>query len=195
MSITIMTFVAIPAWTAQGVLPPVNPANPVSNLDRSPYIVSLTDVVLRFNTSLKRRAIIDGLLRYRAALHAVGLIAGFQWLDGSFMEDVEILEGRPPRDIDVVTFYQLPADTSQADILKQNQRLFDRGNVKSTYHVDGYNVSLGTQPDQLARRSAYWYGVWSHRRNDHWKGFLEIGLAPDHDAEALASLNASGEPS
>lgn len=190
-----MSFAAIPAWTAQGVLPPINPANPVSSVDRSPYVVSLTDIVLRFNTSPERRVIVDGFLRYRAALHSVGLVAGFQWLDGSFMEDVEILEGRPPRDIDVVTFYQLPTGASQNDILNRNPALFGHDSVKSTYHVDGYSVSLGTPPDRLVRQSAYWYGVWSHRRNDRWKGFLEIGLAPDQDAEAAAYLNASGEPS
>lgn len=32
---------------------------------------------------------LDGLLRKRAALHAAGLIQGFQWLDGSFLEHVE----------------------------------------------------------------------------------------------------------
>lgn len=189
-----MSFSTIPAWTAQGVLPPVNPANPVGSVDRSPYPVSLTDIVLRFSTSPERRSILDGLLRYRAALHAVGLIAGFQWLDGSFMEDVEALEGRAPRDIDIVTFYRLPPGTSQADILRRNTALFDHDSVKTVYHVDGYTVSLGMPPDRLVRQSAYWYGVWSHRRNDRWKGFLEIDLAPDHDAAALASLNSPGEP-
>lgn len=190
-----MSFAAIPVWTTQGVLPPINPTKPVSSVDRSPYVVSLTDIVLRFNTSPDRRKIIGGLLRYRAALHAVGLVSGFQWLDGSFMEDVETLEGRPPRDIDIVTFYQLPAGTSQADILGRNPTLFDHETVKSAYHVDGYLVGLGMPPGRLVRQSAYWYGVWSHRRNDRWKGFLEIGLAPDQDAEAVACLNASGEPS
>lgn len=109
------------------------------------------------------------------------------------MENVEALEGRPPRDIDVVTFYQLPAGKTQADVLGTNPELFDHDSAKSTYHVDGYLVSLGTPPSRLVRQSAYWYGVWSHRRNDRWKGFLEIGLASDKDAEAVASLSAPGE--
>ncbi|MDA1231040.1 MAG: hypothetical protein O2856_09720 [Planctomycetota bacterium] len=32
-------------------------------------------------------------------------MTGFQWLDGSFLEDIELGDGRPPRDLDVVTVY------------------------------------------------------------------------------------------
>src|SRR5690606_3212200 len=92
-----------------GVLPPVNPDNPTGP-DRSPYQVSLVDLVLRFGTSPKRREILDGLLRFREQLHNLGLVTGFQWLDGSFLEEVELLEQRPPHDIDVVTFVEPPAE-------------------------------------------------------------------------------------
>src|SRR5437868_13267322 len=96
----------IPAWTAEGVLPPIAVAEPTSTL-RSPYVVRLSKVVLSFGTNPERRAILEGLIEYRAALHAAGLVRGFQWLDGSFLEQVELLESRPPNDIDVVTFYRL----------------------------------------------------------------------------------------
>jgi hypothetical protein len=75
--------VAIPGWTPDGVLPPINAGQPVS-IERSPYVVSLTDYVLRFGDTPDRRAVLSGFLGYRAALHSVGLISGFQWLDGSF---------------------------------------------------------------------------------------------------------------
>jgi hypothetical protein len=65
------------------------------------------DLVTRFATTPERQAIIAGLLAYRHALHATGLVRGFQWLDGSFAEHVEVIEQRPPNDIDVVTFYGL----------------------------------------------------------------------------------------
>jgi len=42
-----MTTVAIPNWSAQGVLPPIDALNPTS-FERSPYRVDLTDVVVRF---------------------------------------------------------------------------------------------------------------------------------------------------
>jgi hypothetical protein len=63
----------------------------------------MSDVVLRFGNSPERIAILDGLLSYRLALTTAGMVDGFQWLDGSFTEDVETLQRRSPNDIDVVT--------------------------------------------------------------------------------------------
>jgi len=105
----------IPAWNAFGVLPPAQGG--LTSAGRSPYTVSLTDLVLHYGTSTERCAIIAGFLRYRAALHAAGLVAGFQWVNGSFVENVEEQEGRPPNDIDVVTFYHLPVGSSQASLV------------------------------------------------------------------------------
>ena len=34
----------------------------------------------------------------------------------------------------------------------------------------------------------HWYSVWSHRRSQLWKGYLEIDLAPDKDHEAHAGI-------
>lgn len=82
--------------------------NPTS-VERSPYRVMLTDVVVHFATSSERRQILRGWLGYRAALHGMGLTDGFQWLDGSFLEQVETPESRPPQDMDVVTFLNPPA--------------------------------------------------------------------------------------
>ena len=59
--------VAIPAWTAEGVLPPINVAQPVSP-ERSPYLVSLTDYIPSLGDTPERRAILDGFataLRFR----------------------------------------------------------------------------------------------------------------------------------
>ena len=79
-----MSVMAIPNWSASGVLPPISPAAPAST-DRSPYEASLTDLILHFNTSAERQTILTGLLDFRAALHGLGLVQGFQWLDGSFL--------------------------------------------------------------------------------------------------------------
>jgi hypothetical protein len=190
-----MSPVAIPAWTADGVLPPINASQPVSP-ERSPYVVSLTDYVLRFSDTAERRTVLDGLLRYRAELHAAGLVAGFQWLDGSFLEHVERIEGRAPRDVDVVTFYRLPPGRTQRDVVSATPSLFlDHAGVKATYFVDGYHEHLGMEAEKLTRRTAYWYSVWSHRRTQLWKGFVQVDLAPAEDATAaatLASLSSQG---
>ncbi|WP_225922790.1 DUF6932 family protein [Pseudomonas hamedanensis] len=93
----------IPEWNAEGVLPPINNNDPIGS-DRAPYHVSLEQVVDRFATSPDRCDIFAGYLAHRAELHRMGMDSGFQWLDGSFTEDIEMLENRAPRDIDVVTF-------------------------------------------------------------------------------------------
>lgn len=187
----VVTTVAIPAWTPDGVLPPINTAQPVS-VDRSPYVVSLTDYVLRFSDTGERRAVLSGFLEYRAALHAAGLVDGFQWLDGSFLERVELLENRALNDLDVVTFYQLPAGKTQSEVLAAAPALFDHGRLKTQYRVDAYIVDLGMKPERLTRLSAYWYSMWSHRRNQLWKGFVQVDLAPAEDASASATLAVAG---
>ena len=85
----------IPLLNSDGVLPPYNPDAPTAR-DRSPYHVSLPDFVLRYAISPERDAILRGFLSYREALHACGLDRGFQWVDGSFLEDIELIAGRAP---------------------------------------------------------------------------------------------------
>jgi hypothetical protein len=188
-----MPSTAIPAWTAEGVLPPINASRPVSPR-RSPYVVSLTDYVLRFGDTSERRTIIEGFLRYRAALHAAGLVQGFQWLDGSFLEHIERIEGRAPHDIDVVTFYRLPSGVAQRQLATALGMLLDPGFAKATYHIDGYLVDLGMKPERLVQHSVYWYSVWSHRRSQLWKGFVQVDLADTEDAAALATLASLASP-
>lgn len=182
---------AIPAWTAEGVLPPIHASKPVSP-ERSPYVVSLVDCVLRFGDTAERRIVLDGLLRYRNALHEAGLVRGFQWLDGSFLEHVERIEGRAPNDVDVVTFFRLPAGVSQEQLSASHRIVLDHDEVRAVFHVDGYLVHLGMDAERLTRQSAYWYSVWSHRRNHLWKGFVQLDLAPTEDAAAAGTLASLG---
>jgi hypothetical protein len=69
----------------------------------------MLEVAQRFAGLPGRRHLVEGLLRYRADLAKLGFVRGFQWLDGSFAEDVEANEQRTPNDIDVVTFAHSPA--------------------------------------------------------------------------------------
>lgn len=99
---------SIPSWDHAGQLPPFG-GSPISADQRSPYRVGLTDLALRFGDSTARRNLLSGLLDYRAVLHAAGLQEGFQWIDGSFIEDTTFHSGGEPGDIDVVTFFRLTA--------------------------------------------------------------------------------------
>ena len=58
-----MSRVVIPEWNSQGVLPPINQDFPTNLHDRSPYTVSLTDIVLRFGIHHNaRKFLIDSSL-------------------------------------------------------------------------------------------------------------------------------------
>lgn len=184
-----MTYADIPSWNFQGVLPPIDINNPVSR-ERSPYAASLDVFVQRFGISSQRISILNGLLSFRSALHEAGLIKGFQWLDGSFLENVESLELRPPNDVDVVTYFYLPEGHTQETFFQNYPQLFDLHHNKTTYHVDAYFTVLnGSIPELLISDCAYWYSVWSHRRNALWKGYLEIDLSQTEDHIARERLN------
>lgn len=184
---------SIPAWNSAGVLPPIRPNAPGNTPDRSPYVVDLVVLFDRFATSPERMAILDGLLRFRADLHAAGITSGFQWLDGSFLEQVETLEGRAPRDMDVVTFFDLPQGLDQRALARRHGTQFDPKHAKATYAIDAYFVVLGQPTDQRqVRNIAYWYSLWSHRRDGLWKGFVQVDLDPAQDGDARATLNLAG---
>jgi len=189
-----MTTVSIPDWNAQGVLPPCDPIRPTS-AERSPYTISLSDFVLRFSSTPKRQDVLTGFLDFRASLHEVGLVHGFQWVDGSFLEDIETIEGRAPADLDVVSFFHLPQGETQQSFAAAHPDVFDHDATKTRFHVDAYFVPLDDNPPaHLIERSAYWYSLWSHRRNGQWKGYLQIDLSQTADATAKAELqNAAGE--
>ncbi len=180
---------SIPNWTASGVLPPIDMVAPVSEA-RSPYRSSIDDLILRFGTSKPRREILAGWLSYRESLHEIGIVSGFQWLDGSFLEDVEMTESRPPNDIDCVTFFHSPSGKSELELAKSFPDLFDTRQVKAKFKVDAYTTNLALPAHLLVSRSCYWYSVWSHRRDLNWKGFVQVDLEPNNDTTALQLLNS-----
>ncbi len=185
----------IPSWDELGLLPPIRPGAQSSDRDRSPYPVRLADVVRRFGGTLDRRLILRGLLRFRAGLRELGISAGFQWLDGSFFENVEEARGRSPNDIDVVTFSEFGDEAEQQTRYAESPELFDHIAAKLNFSVDNYFVELGAaMAREDVRDIGYWYSMWSHRREDQrWKGFVEVDLGDDADALALLEqLDAAG---
>ena len=85
------------------LLPANNPGDPASRggYDRSPYRVSLAEFATMFGTSPQRLRLLSAFLEYCAELHNIGLVRGFQWVNGSFVENAEIRRGLPPNDIDL----------------------------------------------------------------------------------------------
>jgi hypothetical protein len=157
----------------------------------SPYQTTIDEFVTRFNATGERREILRGLLTFRQRMRALGF-GGWQWLDGSFLEDVETNEGRAPRDLDIVTFSPLPATVRTLALpallvwRDQNLDVFDPDQAKANYRCDARYVDLGTGPYNVVSQARYWFGLFSHQRvTAIWKGMLEIEL-PQNDVDANA---------
>ena len=177
----------IPDFNHSHVLPPFLGDGPSAASDVSPYRSSMLEVTQRFAYLPGRRRLVEGLLNYRADLAALGFVRGFQWLDGSFAEDVEAHEQRVPNDIDIVTFAFSPAGLSSTQVtqlLQAHPTLFEPAKAKEKYGCDGYIVPLDKSPESLVKRATYYFSLFSHRRSDQvWKGLLQIPLESD---DALA---------
>ena len=181
----------IPEWDDNKVLPPIHPNTPAgqehASLYRAPYIARMEEFVTRFATTPERVDLIDKFLDYRAALHQSGISEGFQWINGSFVENIEQSpRRRPPEDIDVVTFFFRDESTG-ADLLN----LFNPLITKENFDVDGYGIELGKPLDvATATVIGYFHGLWSHRRVDHvWKGFIQVDLDQEGDQSARRRLH------
>jgi len=116
------------------------------------------------------------------------------------MENAEVTRRRPPRDIDVVTYYlpmPLPHNLPPA-ISALVTVLGDRNATKSQFKVDHILVPLASTPDRLNDSSRlvdetrYWFGLFSHRRSDDvWKGMLQLPLdTVADDVQATDFINA-----
>jgi hypothetical protein len=173
----------IPPFTNR-ILPPFVGSSPTNPGGVSPYEATALEAVNTFGSSGGRKAILRGWLEHRRELRGLGFKRGFQWLDGSFVEQKE------PRDLDVVSFHYLPpAVRDIAKFMRDHPEVFDRGRVKARFRLDFFTVGLNETPDLVVDVTAYWFGLFSHRRNDYiWKGMLKVGLEDD-EAAALAALD------
>ncbi|MDC5255326.1 DUF6932 family protein [Acinetobacter nosocomialis] len=183
----------IPEFNMAGVIPPIRPEQPGYSPDRSPYIADIESVVTRFGTTQARINILRGFLAYRKCFYDLGVTEGFQWINGSFCQDIENIEHRDPGDIDVVTFYYIPKFEKGPDqiFIDSFFRLLDTDYTKPHFKVDAYGMQLGTTflPATIKQLS-YWYSMWSHRKSDNmWKGFIQVSLSPEADEQAIIALN------
>lgn len=184
----------IPAHTMSGVLPPYSGADPTRRAAMAPYRATLAEVIGRFGTTAPRMAILQGLLKYRAALRSAGFNSGFQWLAGSFVEEVERHQNRAPRDVDVVTFVTRPEGYTASDwgnFVTSRSNLLDPNECKRVYSCDAYLVDMTVPPEYLVNQTKYWFGLFSHQRTTLlWKGTIQVDLMDD--AEDGAAILADG---
>lgn len=183
----------VPAFNISGVLPPfVGEHGPGgASTDLTPYAATAVEVIDRFATTNKRIGILRGWLEHRRSLRAAGFDKGFQWLDGSFVEDKE------PNDLDIVSFLRRPADAATAELLGARMiahaALFQRDAVKADHQLDAFFVDIDGDPETLVDHTRYWLGLFSHRRADAmWKGMVQVRLEED-EAEAIVRLEVAAE--
>lgn len=176
-----------PEWNSSGQLPAV-PPDPAS-MQGSPYPASIAMLVERFGSSVERRHLLSGLLNFRAQLRLAGIVRGFQWIDGSFVEYIERNQGRAPNDIDVVTFFHIAEGQTQESLVQNYPAIFNHGQVRENYTVDAYFVPLEeAKVEEIIAISVYWYRLWSHTRDGTGKGYLQVDLAGTDDRRAKTEL-------
>ena len=181
----------IPDFDHNLVLPP-HAGDPRTPEQLSPYPCTTLELVQRFATSQERRDILHGLLSFRDRLKTVGLTRGFQWLDGSFLEDVETREARPPRDLDLVTVYWGYDRTALQQVAAAFPEFANRARAKAQYRLDHFSFDAGFRPELTLESARYWTLLFSHNRDGVWKGMLKIDLdTPDLDNEARQVLAPS----
>lgn len=187
----------IPPFDHNNVLPP-HLGDPRESAGLSPFPATSVEVCQRFATSPERRAILSGWLAFRRELTSLGVIRGFQWLDGSFLEDKEAALGKPPEDLDLITFFMLP--TGEAPALFQSRiftalpAFFDRDISKADFLLDHFPVHLGAPGPALVENTRYWTGLFSHNRDGIWKGMLRIELNTAVEDTAAAQHLATFTP-
>jgi hypothetical protein len=176
----------IPSFSPQGKLPHFLPGDATQRASRSPYPATMSELVEKFCTNPARAKLLVGLNEYRHHLFSGGFTVGSQWLDGSFVEDVEGIQKRFPRDIDVVTLfnrpikYQVDPSAWNADYANFiHNTYFETSKIKPRFNCDAYSIDLDNAGRSLVQETTYWFGLFSDTRSNDKKGIVEIPLARD----------------
>ena len=177
---------AIPDFDHNLVLPP-HTGDPRSASEVSPYPCTTVDLCRKFSTSPERKAILVRFLDFRDRLRSEGLTQGFQWLDGSFLEDIEAQESRAPRDLDVVTFFWGYDFAFQKALGLAFPEFSNSKLSKAAFSLDHYPVDAGFSPAFTIESTRYWSQLFSHNRRGVWKGMLKIDLNTEADDVAARS--------
>ena len=180
----------IPDFDHNLVIPP-HLGDPTSIDQLSPYRASTKDLCEKLCTSVDRKLILEGLLDFRECLRSEGIVEGFQWIDGSFLEDVERRERRSPRDIDVLTVYWIYDIDHQDTVAGKFPAFVDRRISKAQFKVDHFPLDMNAEPELVIDSTLYWIQLFSHNRSAVWKGMLRIDLnTPETDIEAREILTS-----
>ncbi len=183
----------IPPFDHSNVIPPFLPGStPADPASVSPYKATLPEFVAHFNTSDERRKILVGFLQFRQRLKTLGVRNAFQWIDGSFVENVEKVKSRAPNDMDLITFGNRPlsktADADWQKFFSSNPDIFSPKRAKTLFLCDAYYIDLNLPQHYIVKQVSYWFGLFSHQRDSYlWKGLIELTMSDD-EAPLLTML-------
>jgi hypothetical protein len=178
----------IPNFDHNNVLPP-HLGDPTVYGDLSPYHCTTLELCQKFSTSNDRIKILQNFILFREKMCSLGIVSGFQWLDGSFLENIEVIEGRSPRDLDVVTFYSGLSTEEEENLEECFPEFIYCELSKKKYLIDHYSVDYNYKPEATVEQTRYWIQLFTHNRLGVWKGILKISLnTPEDDQLALAYL-------
>jgi hypothetical protein len=180
----------IPSFDHNHVIPP-HLGDPSIRGDISPFECTTLELCEKFSTSQERVSILKKFLDFRKRIGSCGIKKGFQWLDGSFLENIEVSEGRSPRDLDVVTFYGEVSLSDQFIASKIFPEFFSPKLARDNFLVDHYAIDYSHNPHVTIDHTRYWSQLFSHKRNGIWKGMLKIPLNTlKEDEEAVNYLKS-----
>lgn len=128
------------------VRPPFLESNPTSRQAFSPYKCSIGEFCRKFAVSDEHINILKKYVEFRLECFGTGIHNGFQWIDGSFVEDTQQRESREPHDIDVVSFIYR-AYINPNNIIKSFPEFINPKLSKNRYLVDHYIVVADLNPE------------------------------------------------
>ena len=172
----------IPPFDHNHVLPP-HIGIPTRPEHVSPYKCLVSEFCERFSTTPQRIELLQNFMEFRLRMVPFGIIHGFQWIDGSFSENIEVSEKRCPNDIDVVTFIGGKTIKEQKDIILTFPEFGDFRLSKRTYKLDHYTVDYTYNPELTVELTRYWIQLFCHNRSKVWKGIVQLPLPTDGSEE------------
>lgn len=181
----------IPPFDHNNVLPPYQGDDPTIPGCLSPYKSDIMEFCQYFAKTQERIAILKGFVSFRLECLKFGVQCGYQWIDGSFVENVEVSQSRAPHDIDVVTMFALP-DVSMQEVIANIFPAFVNPRLsKKLYKVDHYPCLVNEKPFGTVAIVKYWNQLFGHNRSGTWKGMIELPLYNNDvmDTQALNYLN------
>lgn len=181
----------IPEFEESGILPPYIGETGDERIKGhlSPYKCDTLELCIRFGTSKERVEILKKLILFRNKMNDENIQYGFQWLYGSFSENIEVTQNRSPEDLDLMTFYRGFTIEELEGLKKSFPDFFSYKKSKKKYALDHTSFFIGVSPEFTIDILSNSMQLCTHTRSGIWKGIVRIEInTPIKDKEALEYL-------